>query len=37
MLLYREESLQRDINRIKEHILKMSQQAEKARSRIALN
>jgi len=30
MLLYREESLQRDIDRIKEHILKMSQQAEKA-------
>ncbi len=30
MLIYRQESLQRDIDRIKEHILKMSQQAQKA-------
>lgn len=30
MLIYREESLQRDIDRIREHVLKMSQQAEKA-------
>lgn len=30
MLIYRQESLQRDIDRIKEHVLKMSQHAQRA-------
>ncbi len=30
MLIYRQESLQRDIDRIKEHVFKMSQQAKRA-------
>jgi phosphate transport system protein len=30
MLIYRQESLQRDIDRIKEHVFKMSQQAQRA-------